>query len=101
MMQNLKSRRITAWVAMLATVFVMLFSGIYLAEHAEHNCTGNDCPICAVINQCSNNLKTIGTAAIIASASLFVFPLLQGSVLAVSKIVSCNSLFSQKVRMNN
>lgn len=100
-MQNQKTKGITAWIVTVVTVIVLLFSAFYLVEHAEHDCTGSECPICMVMAQCSNNLKAIGTALILASASLFLFTL-TNKELHYDKIISLsNSLISQKVRMNN
>lgn len=100
-MQNQNLKKITALVAMLATVFVLLFSTSYLIEHAEHNCTGSDCPICAIMEQCGNNLKTIITAIILACIAIILFSVLQETVHYQFHSVSSNSLISQKVRMNN
>ena len=99
-MQYRRSSRITAWVALLATVFVMLFSMIYISEHAEHDCTGSECPICIVMQQCSNNLKTIGTAVAVVSISLFLFKHIVKEKCIKSGAFSCNSLISQKVRFD-
>lgn len=101
MMQNKKLNQITAWVAILATVIVMLISSIYLIEHANHQCSGNECPICSVMNQCSNNLKLVGAAIIIAAASLLHFTFLLKKSSPDTMIACSNSLVFQKVRMNN
>ena len=100
MMQNKKAKRITAWVVMVATVLVILFSTYYLVEHSYHNCTGNECPICMVMEQCSNNLKTMSTDFVFACTSLFILTSLLKEVHYELNIFN-NSLISQKVRMNN
>lgn len=100
-MQNDNNRRITAWVALFVTVFVLLFSTFYIVEHADHICSGDDCPVCAVIEQCGDTLKTLGTAVIIVCATSVLFFILQGKVYFEIHFFPCNSLISQKVRMNN
>ncbi|MGN0350630.1 MAG: hypothetical protein ACI4ES_03180 [Roseburia sp.] len=60
MMQNKGKNRIIAIIMIVAVVSVMLFSTVYLEKHTNHECTGEDCPICAMMVQCSNNLKQIG-----------------------------------------
>ena len=99
-MQYRRLSKITAWVALMATVFMMLFSMIYISEHAEHDCTGSQCPICIVMQQCSNNLKTIGTAVAVVSISFFLFKQNMKDKCNKTNAFFCNSLISQKVRLD-
>ena len=101
MMQNVKLKRITAWIAMAAVVFVMLFSVLYIHTHANHECTGADCPVCAVMEQCSNNIKNIGTIIVAIVAAFFLCLSIPKSVQFVFAVCPDCSLISQKVRMNN
>ena len=100
-MQRYSFRTFTAWVVMLATVFVLLFSTIYIADHAKHDCIGEDCPVCAVMEQCGIMLKTIGTAILAACAGMVLHFLLRRDTHYRVYFYFCNSLFFQKVRMNN
>ena len=54
------TKRVIALIIAVVTLLFMLSSFLFIIEHSEHQCTGNDCPICAVITQCVNNLKQIG-----------------------------------------
>ena len=101
MLQNIKSKRITAWIALVAVVFVMLFSVLYISYHADHECTGADCPVCAVMEQCGNNIKNIGTIIVAVAAVFFLYLSIKKSVQFVSAVCPDYSLISQKVRMNN
>ena len=101
MMQNVKLKRKTAWVALLAVLFVMLFSVLYISQHADHECTGTDCPVCAVMEQCSNNIKNIGTIVVAIATTFFLCLSIQKSVKYVITVCSEYSLISQKVRMND
>ena len=100
-MQNTKMKKITAWIAMLAVVCVMLFSVVYISQHTNHDCTGNDCPVCAVLEQCESSIKNIGTAAILIAAICFLCLSIQKSAQYHDTVCFCCSLISQKVRMNN
>ncbi len=101
MMQTGNSKRIIALLAAFAVVFVMLFSASFIAENIHHDCAGDDCPICTVMIQCSNHLRSIGTVLTVVAAV--------AGFLVVEKELSQNtpedlsavSLISQKVRMNN
>ena len=101
MSQNTKSKRITAWIALVAVVFVMLFSVIYILKHADHECTGAECPVCAVMDQCSNNIKNIGIIVAVVVAAFFLCLSIQKCVQFVFAVCPDYSLISQKVRMNN
>ncbi len=99
-MQNNTSKRIIAWIALLAVVFVMLFSAIYILKHADHECTGAECPVCAVMEQCGNNIKNIGTIFVAIVAAFFLCLSIQKRVQHVITVCSYYSLFSQKIRLN-
>ena len=57
--------------ALLALVlaFVMLFSVLYIALEADHDCCGDDCVICAQLQVCGNLLKTLLIAALLLPAA--------------------------------
>ena len=100
MLQNTKFKRISAWIAMVAILFVMFFSVIYISQHADHECTGADCPICAVLEECENNINNIGTIIAALATSLFLCLSIQKSVQYVITVCPDYSLISQKVRLN-
>ena len=56
--------RIAAAVLAAITILVVLSSSIFIIEHADHNCTGEDCPICEQLYSCAQNLKNLAAAAI-------------------------------------
>lgn len=99
---NTKCKTRALAMALACSIFiVLLFSNVFLAEHVHHDCTGEDCPVCAVMEQCINNLKTISEVVFFVAASLFFLHI-------ITKTVSKNitepvafSLFSQKVRLND
>ena len=100
MLQNIKSKRITAWIALIAVVFVMLFSVKYISQHVDHECTGAECPICAVMEQCSNNIRNIGTIIVDIVVAFFLCVSSQKSVQYVVTVCHDYSLISQKIRLN-
>ena len=53
-------KRIAAGIMGILMLFIVLFSAFYIAAEADHDCTGEDCPICACIQQCENTLHQIG-----------------------------------------
>ena len=47
-----KKKRIISLVVAAAVLFVMLYSALYIAAEANHDCVGENCPICYQINVC-------------------------------------------------
>lgn len=101
MRQDRFGKKMIAWVAVIATLVVVLFSTGYLCENMEHDCMGEHCDVCATVLQCSNNLKTISTTIIAMGVVVVLFEISKESVMMCADAVSCNSLISQKVRLNN
>lgn len=80
---------------------VMLFSSFFIAAHADHDCTGEDCPICACIQQCENTIRGIGSS--ITAESAVIIPVLI-SLLIISLGVPSfqrDTPVSAKIRLNN
>ncbi len=96
-----KALRITAGIMGLMMLVFVLFFSFYIAAEADHDCSGDDCPICACIQQCGKTLRGIGTGT--AARSCFIvtvlFVLLAAGV--SSSAVLQDTLVSRKIRLNN
>ncbi len=94
-------RKALAGVIGMMMLVIMLFSGFYIAVEAEHDCTGDDCPICACIQLCINTLRgfTYGITAAF-SAAVPVLPILFTALIFCSVLLR-ETPISRKVRMNN
>ena len=57
-----KKRLIAAGLA-LTVILVMLTSVCFIIAETNHNCIGEDCPVCTVLRTCETALKTLGCAA--------------------------------------
>ena len=94
---------IETFVAMLgmAMLVVVLFSAVFVASESQHDCDGDECPICAVLQQCENNLNQLGSGIVpLAVAVMVVFYLMAGvSDSGVFRIFS--TPVSNMVRLNN
>ncbi len=55
--------RITAAVLAALVALVALSSVVFMISHAEHDCAGEDCPVCAQLYACAQNLKHLAAAA--------------------------------------
>ncbi len=96
-----KVLRITAGIMGLMMLVLVLFSAFYIAAEADHDCCGEDCPICACIHQCENTLRGIGDGAAVRSAAVAPAILILFAAAFVIAAVSQDTLVSRKVRLNN
>ncbi len=103
-MRNLSTSgalRITAGIMGLMMLVIVLFSSFYVAAEADHDCCGEDCPICAGIRQCENTLRRIGDGVAIQSAAVAPVILILFAAAFVNAVVSQDTPVSRKVRLNN
>ncbi len=94
-------KRIAAGIMGTLMLFIMLFSAFYIVAEADHDCTGEDCPICDCIQQCENTLHQIGDG--IASKAAVIIPIvfLLVSIFLFAALFPKETLVSRKVRLNN
>lgn len=98
---NTKKKRVFSMAVCILFLFVTFASLFYIIKEENHNCTGEDCPICANIHQAEQALRNLGASMVIHAT---VNPVLFMFVLAIAGqafVVSNTSLVSQKVRLNN
>ncbi len=95
-------KRIIALVAILATVLLVHFSNEYLSEHVSHHCNDHaHCPVCSVINQCDNNIRTIGSGLVLAVVTVMAYIAVAESILNFEYQSIQTTLVSQKVRLDS
>ena len=96
-----KRNRLIASVLALTVVFVMLFSVCFIIAEADHDCVGEDCPICYQINICENTLRSIGFVSVVVIFAGFL-DLFAIATPTLSKKQAYNtSLVSLKVKLSN
>ena len=76
-----KKRRLVAIILAAAVLFVMLFSAVFIAEEAGHDCIGENCPVCCQINACRNVLENL-------SLAVCVFTFIAAVKFTLQKVVS-------------
>lgn len=90
-------------VSIVCAVFVIItFLSIFLiAGRADHDCRGENCPVCACIHQAEKTLQQLGNGTV---EAIDFQPAIEISVLALAcafLFAPCTSLISQKVRLND
>lgn len=101
---NKNKQKISALLISAALIAVLSLSLIFLVKEAGHQCTGEDCPVCAGIHQIRQSLRQIGGGEAVEAAAVPAVPaLIVSALLAFSSVsyVSSTSLITQKVRMDN
>ena len=96
-----KSQRNVAILLGIVILLALLLSAFCIVAEIDHDCTGENCPICACIQQCENNIRQMGdgTVAMIAAVLLIAVFLLPPLFIVTN--LSQATLVTQKVRLNN
>ncbi len=105
MINPYRSRNITwvktlsALLGLFAALFVLV-SGIFLIHEIRHDCSGEDCPVCAAMEQCEEAVRTLCTGLVIlAAVILSALPLLISGSRPSHPVLSCTPV-SAKTRIN-
>ena len=76
-------------ISAVLTAFLILFTPFFIALHADHECTGEDCPVCAVtvsferIMGGSQPVKTAAAVAFFAVVCALLYTSVTGAVTPV------------------
>lgn len=95
-----KRDRIFALLLALIVCSVVLLSSIFIIVEANHDCTGDQCPICCQMESCVNALRALSCVSLVAAAVV-----LGCSFIAVlpcyTGIRQVESLVTLKVKLSN
>ncbi len=100
-------KRGTRIVNLIIIIFVVLsyfFSIAYKYHNEHHNCTGEDCPICLVLDSCEKTIEEFkfipgGLEKAILVIAVFVFAIIVYKV--VKLLVKQDTLVSNHIKMLN
>ena len=96
-----KKKRIISLIVAVAVFFVMLYSVLYIAAEANHDCVGENCPICYQISVCENTLKNLSLAVCaVAFAAAFTYTLCR-SISACADVTPSYTLVLLKVKLTD
>ena len=89
------AKRIMCAAAAVIISAVLIFGVLFTAVEADHDCMGEDCPVCAVINLFVNALKSLSRISVSAAlTALFTFYI-------ILKLHCCLSVFKTPVTLRN
>lgn len=92
--------RIAAILLILAVLFFVLFSVFFIVHEADHDCSGDDCPVCMLIQIYEDNIRQVGSGDAASATGILVFLALTMPVFMAFS-VRTSTLISNKIRLNN
>ena len=96
-----KKKRIAALLLAVTVLLVMLYSALFIAAEADHDCVGENCPICYQINVCQNALKYLSLAVCAAVfAAALPYTLCRG-ISVCTDYAQSYTLVSLKVKLSD
>ena len=94
-------RKSTAWLIAVLLLMLTLFSSGYIVIESEHECEGEDCHVCRILEVCEAILHETGTAFSSLPSAAFLFITIAILPVFISKVSINRTLFDLKVRLNN
>ena len=97
----MKARRITAILFTVLFLFIALFSRVYIVSEVNHDCVGEECPICqalTVAEEVEEGISAAGGVIIAAVAFLFAALIL---LYTPAKNILSTTLISLKVKLSD
>lgn len=67
-----KRNKIIAIFFIILLVLIMFFATIFVVEEIDHDCDGENCPICYQISVCENIIKVLGNGLIVAITAIYL-----------------------------
>ena len=89
------AKRILCAAAAVIMSAVLIFGVLFIAAEAEHDCSGEDCPVCAVINLFVNALKSLSRVSVFSALTAFF------TFYIILKLHCCLSVFKTPVTLRN
>ncbi|HPR39735.1 MAG TPA: hypothetical protein PKY19_04105 [Oscillospiraceae bacterium] len=97
---TIKNRAI-ALLLSAAVLSAVILSVVFIAKEADHDCTGENCPICHEIKVCVRTLALIGAAVTGVMLHIMVRLAVSGIVCRCSDRAFFSTPILQKVRLND
>ena len=96
-----KLKKIIAYIIIFMMLSFLLFSSIFIIKNADHDCIGDDCPVCHFIHVCENILKNLDTGKTAQSFSLFNILFCFNLLTFVFYSILKTTPIMEKVRLDN
>ena len=87
-------------MALMALLFALFFVGIEASE-ADHDCSGEHCPVCQILDAARTLSKNLLSAGSLAALFFAAAVLLEKTARGFGSLFTKNSLVSLKVKLSN
>ena len=101
MSTNSRIIKTLAAVTATALLLVIVLAGIFIVMEADHDCEGEDCPVCQCLENCQTTIRQLGSVTVAASISLFSFFILITAYFHITEVFCNDTPVSAKVRLND
>ena len=93
--------RVLAVLLCVCICFITIFSFAFITLHSNHDCTGEDCPICTELAFAVSTLKTLSEAIGDVSFSFSAFCMCLVMLIGcISVFIKAETAVTQKVKLN-
>lgn len=96
-----KKNRIVTFLICICFFTILILGTIYEAKESDHSCSGDNCPICAHIQQIENTIRQFSTAINAVGSFVAFFIIFVEMLLLYNKVIKVLSPVELRVRMNN
>ncbi len=97
---SIKERAAAGIICVMMLVMIIL-AAFFVAFETEHECTGEDCPVCDIIRLCENTLHQAADVSVPLSFAGIVIVLFLMRELSAGSDLPKVTLVSQKIRMDD
>ena len=85
----------------IVIIFVSLASLFYIFSETKHECSGENCPVCACIHHAQQALRNLSSGAAAGQLMTVLFISLFVAFAVHFFVISCDSPVKRRVRLNN
>ncbi|MDO4344909.1 MAG: hypothetical protein Q4C50_08920 [Eubacteriales bacterium] len=96
-----KKQRVPVLIMCLIFAAAVFLSMLFIVKEADHDCAGENCPVCACIHQAERTLKQLGTGKVESVPLMEKLPSVIMAIFLAVLMLPCVSLISRKVRLND
>ncbi len=99
--QSNTSRRV---IALAMAAFLVLFLSLttaFLVKEVNHECCGEDCPVCAEMIRCGQTVREMGGCLLFAVFAVLAAVCFLQPILFIISDIPAVTLVSRKIRLNN
>lgn len=101
MRNNVIFKKSMAGIFAILLLTLTIFSSVYIITESEHDCEGEDCVICHMIEICEGILHNTGKVLSFCVIAAFMCFISEFLLIFKSNISFTRTLFDLKVRLNN